>query len=76
MITQVTPEQKRQIIKAYDEGMKAALNSVLEFFPEDVKAVFKRQLFDDAEMIEANDYFKCNFVCNNDIEEAEIVSNN
>ena len=64
MITQVTPEQKAQIIKAYDEGMKAALNSVLEFFPEDIKEAFKRQLVDDAEMIEANDYFKCNFVCN------------
>lgn len=74
MLKEVTPEQKRQIIIAYDDGMKAALNSVLEYFPEDIKAVFKRQLVDDAEMIEANDYFKCNFVCNDDIEEAEILN--
>lgn len=75
MILEVTKKQKAQIIKAYDEGMKAALNSVLEFFPEGVKEAFKRQLVEDAEMIEANDYFNCNFVCNNDIEESEIICN-
>ena len=64
MIKEVTPEQKAQIIKAYDEGMKAALNSVLEFFPDDIKEAFKKQLHDDAEMVEANDYFNCNYVCN------------
>ena len=64
MIVEVNPQQKAQIIKAYDEGMKAALNSVLEFFPEEMKEVFKRQLVEDTEMVEANDYFNCNFVCN------------
>ncbi len=64
MIVEVTPEQKAQIIKAYDEGMKAALNSVLEYFPDDIKKVFKKQLVEDADMVEANEYFQCNYVCN------------
>jgi len=63
MIVEVTPTQKAQIIKAYDEGMKAALNSVLDMFPEDVQEAFKSQLVNSG-MSEAKDYFDCNYVCN------------
>lgn len=63
MIVEVTPEQKDQIITAYDEGQKAALNSVLDMFPADVQEAFKSQLFNSG-MSDAKDYFDCNYVCN------------